>query len=97
MWESEYLRSEGHPNNPNSAMSKTIGEQRTRIEFNPSNSDEVYQTKARVAHLINDAERLKAEHPDPEVKRLAALASTAFEEGAMWLVKALTAPTPNNA
>ncbi|HRH68919.1 MAG TPA: hypothetical protein PLB89_05360 [Flavobacteriales bacterium] len=78
-------------------MSKTIGEQRLRIDFNPSNEDGVYQNKAKVAELINEAERVKREHPDPEVKRVAALAATALEEGCMWLVKALTAPKPVEA
>ena len=75
-------------------MIKSIGEQRVRIDFNPSNEDAVFVQKSKVAELINAAEKVKAEHPDPEVKRLAALASTAFEEAGMWLVKALTAPKP---
>lgn len=73
-------------------MSKTIGEQRVRIDFNPSNEDAVYKSKARVAELINEAERVKHEHPDPEVKRVAAIAATTLEDACMWLVKALTAP-----
>jgi Ser-tRNA(Ala) deacylase AlaX len=72
-------------------MMKTIGEQRVRIDFNPSNEDTVFQMKQKAAELINDAERIKTYSEDPEVKRLASLAATAIEEGAMWLVKAATA------
>jgi hypothetical protein len=62
-------------------MTPTIDEQRARIQFNPSNSDKVFAAKQQCAVLINAAE---------ELKRLCALAATAFEEGGMWLVKALT-------
>ena len=67
-------------------MEKTIGELRVRTEFNPSQSDVVSQIKQKAAELINLCEDLKAKDP-----RLASLAQTAFEEGAMWAVKAATA------
>jgi len=69
----------------------TIGEKRVRIEFNPSNQDNVFRVKTKIAELINEAEAIKATVTDPEAKRLAALASTDLENAAMWLVKALTA------
>jgi len=65
---------------------KTIGEQRVRIEFNPSNEDLVFQIKQKAAELINICEELKAKDG-----RLASLAQTGFEDAAMWAVKAATA------
>jgi hypothetical protein len=67
-------------------MEKTIGEQRVRTEFNPSSDSIVDQIKQKTAELINICEGLKAKDP-----RLAATAQTAYEEAAMWAVKAATA------
>ena len=67
-------------------MVTTIGEARVRTAFNPSASDEVDRIKQRTAELINLCEALKAKEP-----RLASLAQTAYEEAAMWAVKAATA------
>lgn len=67
-------------------MDYSIGEQRVRIEFNSSNSGLVDQIKRKTAELINLCEDLKEKDP-----RLAALAQTAYEEAAMWAVKAATA------
>jgi len=65
---------------------KTIGEQRVRTEFNPSNEGVVDQIKQKSAELINLCEELKAKDG-----RLASLAQTSYEEAAMWAVKAATA------
>lgn len=65
---------------------KTLGESRVRIDFNPDNNDKVSQIKQKAAELINLVEELKQKDP-----RLASLAQTSFEEGAMWAVKAATA------
>jgi len=67
-------------------MDYSIGEQRVRIEFNSSNSGLVDQIKRKTAELINLCEDFKEKDP-----RLAALAQTAYEEAAMWAVKAATA------
>jgi hypothetical protein len=64
----------------------TIGEKRVRISFNPSQNDIVSQIKQRTADLINLCEDLKEKDG-----RLASLAQTAYEEAAMWAVKAATA------
>lgn len=64
----------------------TIGEQRVRTSFNPSQTDTVAQIKQITAGLINLCEELKAKDG-----RLASLAQTAYEEAAMWAVKAATA------
>lgn len=65
---------------------KTIGELRVRTEFNPSADGVVDQIKMKSAELINMCEALKGKDP-----RLASLAQTAYEEAAMWAVKAATA------
>ena len=67
-------------------MEKSIGEKRVRLEFNPSGNADVDTIKKGTAAMINFCEGLKARDA-----RLAALAQTAFEEGAMWAVKAATA------
>ena len=70
---------------------KTIGERRVRSAFNPSANDTVSALKSRTAELINLVEGLKNTQ-DPERSRCAALAQTAYEEAAMWAVKAATSP-----
>lgn len=77
----------------------TTGERRVRTKFNPSSSDNVDLIKQRTAELIdlvNDLPKTNADtDPDgvraPEAGRLRALAMTAYEEAAMWAVKAATA------
>ncbi|WP_276483565.1 DUF7681 family protein [Paraflavitalea pollutisoli] len=65
---------------------KTVGELRVRTAFNPSQDTVVDQIKQKSAELINLVETLKTKDA-----RLASLAQTAFEEAAMWAVKAATA------
>lgn len=64
----------------------TIGEQRVRTQFNPSQDSVVDQIKQKTAELINLVETLKDKDG-----RLASLAQTSYEEAAMWAVKAATA------
>ena len=64
----------------------TIGELRVRATFNPSANGDVDVIKQRTAELINLCDHLKPKDP-----RLVALAQTAYEETAMWAVKAATA------
>lgn len=73
-------------------MKETLGEYRVGIDFNPSANPTVKTIKKVAANLIYLTTLIEAE-PDveiPEVERLKALAMTAFEEGAMWAVKAAT-------
>ena len=63
----------------------SIGALRVREDFNPSNDDLVTKIKRYTADLIDLCEDLKPLDP-----RLAALAQTAYEEAAMWAVKAAT-------
>jgi len=65
---------------------KTVGEQRVRTDFNVSGNTVVDAIKQKSAELINLCETLK-----PLDGRLASLAQTAYEEAAMWAVKAATA------
>jgi len=88
----------------NSTM-PTLGEQRVRTTFNPSNDGVVDQIKQKTAELINLMQSVKndeasktydkSEESKKELSgekfRLIALAQTAYEEAAMWAVKAATA------
>jgi hypothetical protein len=65
----------------------SIGAQRVRESFNPSKDDTVDRIKRYTADLIDLCEDLKRFDG-----RLAALAQTAYEEAAMWAVKAATTP-----
>ncbi len=66
----------------------TIGEDRVRIKFNPSEDKGVDHLKMATAHLIDACEDYKK---SGEQARCAALAQTKYEEAAMWAVKAATA------
>jgi hypothetical protein len=63
----------------------SMGAKRVREDFNPSKDDLVTKIKRYTADLIDLCEDLKPLDP-----RLAALAQTAYEEAAMWAVKAAT-------
>lgn len=72
--------------NSGAVTPNTVGELRVRTAFNPSGNGDVDVIKQRTAELINLCDYLK-----PKDARLAALAQTAYEEAAMWAVKAATA------
>lgn len=63
----------------------SLGANRVRETFNPGGVDMVTKIKRYTADLIDLCEELK--HKD---QRLASLAQTAYEEAAMWAVKAAT-------
>lgn len=65
----------------------SIGTDRVRLNFNPSGDDYVDRIKRLTAELIDICEGFR-----PADVRLAALAQTAYEEAAMWAVKAATVP-----
>lgn len=74
-------------------MSKTLGEDRVRVEFNPAKDDLVDQIKQKSAALINLIDTLKGDGSallSGEQARLISLAQTSYEEAAMWAVKAAT-------
>lgn len=68
----------------------SIGEDRVRIKFNPSDNTAVNQIKQKTAELIDIMHIIGAETDDPERKRLFATAMTRYEEASMWAVKAAT-------
>jgi hypothetical protein len=73
---------------------KTIGEIRVTTDFNPAQSDAVSQIKQKTAELINLVNSIEKSPSEPganEYGRLKSLAMTAYEEAAMWAVKAATA------
>lgn len=84
---------------------RSIGEQRVRTDFNVNGSDIIAEIKAKSAELINLCQAMRNDEavavPDESVDefhercgeklRLIALAQTAYEEAAMWAVKAATA------
>jgi hypothetical protein len=70
-------------------VSGSIGAARVRESFNPSKDSMVDKVKRYTADLIDLCEDLKQLDP-----RLAALAQTAYEEAAMWAVKAATTTKP---
>lgn len=80
-------------------MSKTLGEQRVRVEFNPAKDGLVDQIKQKSAELINLCTQIALAYMEKneqvsvtpgELGRLVSLASTSYEEAAMWAVKAAT-------
>jgi hypothetical protein len=79
-------------------MERSKGELRIRTDFNVTNNDLVTVVKQKSAFLIDLAEELVVDHDsngdaincDSEKRRLISLAQTAYEEAAMWLVKAIT-------
>ena len=64
----------------------SLGEDRVRVKFNPSDSSVVSQIKQKTAELIDLCETLKAKDA-----RLVSLAQEHYEDAAMWAVKAATA------
>lgn len=69
----------------------SIGQDRVRIKFNPSDNTTVSQIKQKSAELIDLCDKLKGEgSADGEHQRLWSLAMTHYEDAAMWAVKAAT-------
>lgn len=72
---------------------RSLGERRVRTEFNPDGVGNVNFIKEKSAELINVCEDLKPKDGpmmSGEKARLISLAQTAYEEAAMWAVKAAT-------
>lgn len=86
------------------ANEKSLGEQRVRTTFNPSNDSVVDRIKQKSAELIDLLQGVRNDEvsktydkaPDQlnaqssEKLRLISLAQTGYEEAAMWAVKAAT-------
>ena len=69
---------------------QTEGQYRVGLDFNPSGSRAVHDIKTKAAELIDLLAPIAA--GEDERARLAAVAMTAIEGGAMWAVKAVTKP-----
>lgn len=71
---------------------QTKGEKAVRMDFNPSQEGVVYDIKRHTAAVIDLVEKIRLLNPSSqENQRLCSLAQTAYEEAAMWSVKAATA------
>ncbi len=68
----------------------TVGEDRVRVEFNPSKASDVDTIKQHTAKLIDLCHAMSDKTTDPEVGRLFSLAMTHYEDAAMWAVKGAT-------
>ncbi len=68
----------------------TIGGDRVRIDFNLHQNADVHFIKKNTAELIDFMEGTKTLIDTPESRRCAAMAQTAYEQAAMWAVKAVT-------
>ena len=68
----------------------TLGETRVRVSFNPSGESKVEEIKRLTANLIDTCADGRGEMQASEEARLWSLAMTAYEEAAMWAVKAAT-------
>lgn len=68
----------------------SVGEDRVRIGFNPSDEPMVDDFKLATASLINMCNAGLTATAEPEEKRLWSLAMTHYEDAAMWAVKAST-------
>lgn len=69
----------------------SLGEDRVRVKFNPSDNSLVSQIKQKTAELIDLVEKGRiAGSVDSEHQRLWSLAQTHYEDAAMWAVKAAT-------
>ena len=70
---------------------KTLGEKRVRVAFNPDNNETVHVIKTKAAELIDllEAQR-NTDAPRSEKNRLISIAQTEIETAAMYAVKAAT-------
>lgn len=69
----------------------SIGEDRVRTKFNPSQDSLVDQIKQDAARQIDRLDEMRQTAKNGEQARLISLAMTAYEEAAIWAVKAATA------
>ena len=64
----------------------SLGASRVRLDFNPSSNVDVAAIKRLTAALIDLC--IKLDKGNGEQRRIIALANNAYEEAAMWAVKA---------
>ena len=73
----------------------SLGQDRVRLNFNPSENRRVSDLKLLAADFIDAVEKIRDDTREGaedrgEIMRLCALAQTSAEEAAMWAVKAAT-------
>jgi hypothetical protein len=66
----------------------SLGEDRIRPRFNPSDSPLVDEIKDKAIELINLLQKSRKEGDTAEIARLWSLAQTSIEDGCMWGCKA---------
>lgn len=69
-------------------ISRTLGQNRVKASFNPSESDMVEIIKNKTAELIDLVEEMRGPSSTGELHRLVSLAQTNFETACMYAVKA---------
>jgi hypothetical protein len=70
----------------------SLGERRVRTTFSPASDQSVDIFKNTTVALIDELERRRTVHNNPERDRLIDEAQKAYELAAMWAVKAATSP-----
>ncbi len=75
---------------------RTLGRNRVRTSFNPSNNSTVDEIKNTTADLIDICHGSIKSAAHPEAVRCWDLAMIAYEEAAMWAVKAATFEPPTS-
>jgi hypothetical protein len=75
---------------PSEEAKMSLGEDRVRIRFNPSDDSKVAEIKRKAAELIDMINDMSRDNADPEFRRCCAEAMTCFETGQMYGVKAAT-------
>ena len=69
----------------------SLGQDRVRIKFNPSDNTDVAKLKMMAANFIDMVEEMRNKGSDSEEQqRLWSLAQTHIEDAGMWAVKAAT-------
>lgn len=69
---------------------QTFGEKAVGLSFNPSNLDEVSESKKAFADEIDRLNNLRTNSESSEQKRLASIAITELQTAQMWAIKAIT-------
>lgn len=82
----------GLVDNPAPQRQLTRGEKRVGVSFNPSRDQAVDNIKKAVAEQIDYCLNNADDATDGEVKRVWNQAATAFEDAAVYAVKAITKP-----
>lgn len=87
------MSSQDYPHDRVNPDGMSLGARRVRESFNPSMPNTVDKIKRYTADLIDLCQEIRGTAGDlGEQGRLVSLAQTAYEDAAMWAVKAATTP-----